>query len=112
MNEIIRIEDVEIEKVLYRDQPVLTLPEIDRVHGRPEGTAGRNFRQNRERFLMGVDFYELPYEEWSVLSRRNSSAQGGDSSVQKEAGGFKGSMMFFTLHGYLMLVKSFTDDRA
>lgn len=112
MNAIIKIEDVELEKCCYRDQPVLTLADIDRVHGRPEGTAWRNFNEHRERFLMGKHYFDLPYEEWSVLIPRNSLVQEGDSSVQKESGGRRGNKNFMTMHGYLMLVKSFKDDRA
>lgn len=112
MNELIRIEDVELQKIVYRDQPVLTLADIDRVHGRPEDTARRNFNENRERFLMGKHYFELPYEEWSILTGRNSSVQEGDSSDQKEVGGRRGNKIFMTLYGYLMLVKSFKDDKA
>ena len=112
MNAIIKIEDVELEKVCYRDQPVLTLADIDKVHGRPEGTAKRNFNENRDKFISGSDYFDLPYEEWSVLTVRSSSDHEGDSSDQKDVGGRRGNKNFMTMHGYLMLVKSFKDDRA
>ncbi|MDG6005532.1 MAG: hypothetical protein E3K29_06745 [Candidatus Brocadia sp.] len=112
MNELIRIEDVEVQKIVYRDQPVLTLADIDRVHGRPEGTAKRNFNENRERFLVGKHFFELPYEEWSILVVQNSYDQEGNSSNQKEVGGHRRNKIFMTIYGYLMLTKSFKDERA
>lgn len=43
-------------------QRVVTFKEIDAVHGRKDGTAHRNFKANRNRFIEGVDFF-----------RRNSS---------------------------------------
>jgi hypothetical protein len=39
---------------------------IDKVHGRSEGTAGRNFRANRDRFIEGDDFYHFNYQEVSL----------------------------------------------
>lgn len=111
MNEVLVIEGTQIERIEYQGQPVLSLPMIDVVHQRPEGTAGRNFRQNREKFIEGVDFYELGYEIWSVLTGRNSSDEGANSSDGKKGKrGYAGSMIFLTLKGYVMLTKSFTDD--
>lgn len=51
------ISNVEIAVKEYRGQRVVTFKDIDAVHGRPEGTASRNFRANRERFIEGEDFY-------------------------------------------------------
>lgn len=112
MNALIRIEDVELERTCYRDQPVLTLADIDRVHVRPEGTAYRNFNEHRDKFLFGADYFDLPYEEWSVLVPRNSLSETDESSAEKEAGGYRGHKIFMTMHGYLMLVKSFKDEKA
>lgn len=47
----------------HNGQRVVTLKEIDDVHKRPDGTAGRNFRENREHFIDGVDFFQLSCEE-------------------------------------------------
>jgi hypothetical protein len=50
--QLVRItHDVEIPLILYRGQPVLTLTLMDKVHGRPEGTARKRFHDNRERFI-------------------------------------------------------------
>lgn len=46
----------------YNGQNVVTLKDIDLVHGRSEGTAHRNFKTNKRRFVEGIDFF-----------RRNSS---------------------------------------
>lgn len=84
----------------YQGERVITFKDVDILHQRPEGTAGRNFRANRERFIEGEDFFivELTTDE----IRRQFGAG-------KNAGR---SMTLLTKMGYLMLVKSFTDDLA
>lgn len=85
----------------YRGKRVVTFKDIDRVHQRPEGTAKRNFNQNRRHFINGVDFYNIARKEV------------GTNFVQTY--GFNDSApsgLLITESGYLMLVKSFTDDLA
>lgn len=111
LHPVVVVEGTKLEKVEYHGQPVISLPMVDRAHKRPEGTAGRTFRKFRSRFIFGEDFFELPHEEWTSLNRRITSVQRGSTSVQKNAqGGRRGHMIFFTLSGYLMLVKPLTDD--
>lgn len=43
------LEKNEIMIKEYRGQRVVTFKDIDVVHGRPNGTAGRTFRKNKER---------------------------------------------------------------
>lgn len=47
----------------YNGQRVVTFKDIDAVHNRPNGTASRNFRQNREHFIEGIDFYKVKCSE-------------------------------------------------
>lgn len=100
MSKIITINNVELPLVEYRGQRVVTLAMIDSAHKRPEGTARRNFNANRARFIEGEDFAELTADEirtqslTSVFPARTSSGT------------------IITESGYLMLVKSFTDDLA
>ncbi len=130
MTDIVVINGKEIEKVEYRQQPVITMPMIDELHQRPKDTAGRNFRQNKDRFIENQDYFVVPYEEWSDLGmvRRNSSDQSEEDSTNNqdrntsedfirrnssdEKRGYAGDMTFLTRTGYLMLVKSFNDDLA
>ena len=78
----------------------MTFKDIDTVHERPDGTASRNFRKNRERFVENEDYFiiELTADEF----RRQFQ-------VGKNAGR---TAILITESGYLMLVKSFTDDLA
>lgn len=103
MKNLIEINGHSIEKIEYKGQPVITQAQIDELHNRPEGTAKRNFNENRERFMEGKDYFKVPHEEWkNILSVRNSSSSGG----------YRGEMTLWTYFGYTMLVKSFQDDLA
>lgn len=96
----ITINNNSIERKLYNNQPVVTFKDIDLVHERPDGTANRNFRTNKKHFVENVDYYKISSDE----IRRNRLATISDA--------VKRPMLFFTESGYLMLVKSFTDDLA
>lgn len=96
----ITINNNSIERKLYNNQPVVTFKDIDLVHQRPEGTANRNFKSNEKHFIENVDYYKISSDE----IRRNRLATISDA--------VKRPMLFFTESGYLMLVKSFTDDLA
>jgi hypothetical protein len=80
----------------FISQRVVTFKDIDLVHERPEGTAGRNFRENKGRFIEGEDYFQ-----------RNSSEAKNEYGVIAPNG-----LTLITEQGYLMLVKSFTDDLA
>ena len=84
----------------YRGKRVVTFKDIDTVHKRPDGTASRNFRENRQRFISGVDFYSVE------ITNDEFRRQFG---ISKNAGR---TITLITETGYLMLVKSFTDDLA
>lgn len=100
MNHIIHIHGTEIPVVEVQGVRVVTLAMVDRVHQRPNDTAGRNFRENRARFIEGDDYLELTADE----IRRQSL---GHVFPPRTAKG-----IVLTESGYLMLVKSFTDDLA
>ena len=82
----------------YQGQRVVTLGDIDELHQRPENTAARNFSTNRDKFIEGTDFFKLSFEEarsTNFVERPNSQG-----------------LVLITESGYLMLVKSLTDDLA
>lgn len=100
MNELIQIGDKEISVKEWKGQRVVTFKDIDYVHGRPEGTALRNFNKNRNRFIEKEDYYIVSSDE----IRRNHVFSVSESDFRDKA--------LITEQGYLMLVKSFTDDLA
>ena len=55
MQELTTINNAEILVKEFSGQRVVTFKEIDAVHGRPDGTASRNFRSNRDHFIEGED---------------------------------------------------------
>lgn len=77
----------------YQGQRVVTLKDIDTVHERPDGTARRNFNTNKQHFIEGIDYFKIQPNEIRTVGI--TSPNGG--TVVTES-------------GYLMLVKSFTDD--
>lgn len=95
-NNLVHIGNTDILLKEYNGQRVVTLKDIDNVHNRPDGTAGRNFRENKKHFIEGEDYF-----------RRNSSEAKAEFDISAPNG-----LMLMTEQGYLMLVKSFTDDLA
>ena len=100
-NQMIAIGDTALPVIEYRGDRVVTFAMVDQVHKRPEGTAKRNFHDNRKRFESGVDFAKVSRDEF----RTDLWESFGFSK-------FAPSGILLTQTGYLMLVKSFTDDLA
>lgn len=96
----IEIANKPFEVKEYKGKRVVTFKDIDMVHSRPEGTAGRNFRTNKKHFIEGEDFYRICPDE----IRRNKIMAISPKTQQ--------DVILVTESGYLMLVKSFTDDLA
>lgn len=101
MNELVSINSKYLQIKEFKGQRVVTFKDIDNVHERVEGTAGRNFRENLGHFDKGVDYFLVKGDEIKDL---------------KQATNFVGSnareLILITESGYLMLVKSLTDDLA
>lgn len=94
MNDVITIENTEMQIREYKGERVVTFKDIDTVHQRADGTASRNFRKNKKHFIEGVDYI-----------RRNSSEAKKEYNIIAPNG-----LILVTESGYLLLVKSFTDD--
>jgi phage terminase small subunit len=80
----------------YQGQRVVTLKDVDEVHSRPEGTARKRFNDNKDHFIQDEDFFV-----------RNSDEAKREFNIVAPNG-----LTLLTESGYLMLVKSFTDDLA
>ncbi len=99
MANVIKINEYELPVREYNGQRVVTFKDIDAVHGRAEGTARRNFSTNREHFIEGVDFFKITPNEFRTAIGDMDKRQKNDITLMTES-------------GYLMLVKSFTDELA
>ena len=82
----------------YQDQRVVTFKDIDELHQRKEGTAGRNFRENRENFIEGVDYFYVTGDELKALK-----------AATKFVGPYDSQIILITQTGYPMLTKSMND---
>lgn len=80
----------------FRGQRVVTFKDIDSVHERPEGTARKRFYDNKKHFVLEEDYFI-----------RNSDEAKREFGISAPNG-----LYLITEQGYLMLVKSFTDDLA
>lgn len=99
--QVTTIQGTEILVKEYMGRRVVTFKDIDAVHQRPLGTASRNFRDNRERFISCVDFFKV-----------NQPDEIRRLGITRPQGGTPSETTLITESGYLMLVKSFTDDLA
>lgn len=90
------INNTPLTPIELHGQRVITLAMMDKVHARPEGTARRNFNTNRDKLIEGEDYFV-----------RNSSEAKSEFGLIAPNG-----VTLLTETGYLMLVKSFTDDLA
>lgn len=95
MQKTISINNQQLKIKEYEGSRVVTFKDIDAVHNRPDGTASRNFRTNKKRFVEGEDYHRIHPDE---IRRVGINSPNGGIVV--------------TETGYLMLVKSFTDDLA
>lgn len=95
-NEVVEINQQEVRVKEFRGQRVVTFKDIDLVHERPEGTARKRFNDNKKHFIYGEDFFV-----------RNSDEAKREFGISAPNG-----LYLITEQGYLMLVKSFTDDLA
>lgn len=95
MSAPVKINDVALAPIDYRGLRVMTLAMMDAVHKRPDGTARRNFNENKARLIEGEDYFV-----------RNSSEARELGYVAPNG------LALLTESGYSMLVKSFTDELA
>lgn len=83
----------------YQGKRVVTFKDIDLCHNRPDGTASRNFKANRQHFVEREDFFIVKPSDIQKDEIRPSEINNRGTTLITES-------------GYLMLVKSFTDDLA
>lgn len=83
---------------IYQNQRVVTFKDIDTVHERPDGTARKRFADNKERFTLGKHYFVLHPGDVKSINYPEKINNRGTTLI--------------TESGYLLLVKSFTDDLA
>ena len=93
----ITVNNCTVEIRQYNGQKVLTFKDIDLAHGRPEGTARKRFNDNKEHFIEGVDYFLVKPSDVQMSEIRTSEINNRGTTLVTES-------------GYLMIVKSFTDN--
>ncbi|WP_113676110.1 ORF6C domain-containing protein [Vallitalea guaymasensis] len=101
MNNLVTINGTDLEVKEFNGQRMVTMKDIDLVHSRPEGTAKRNFAVNKDKFIEGEDYLTLRGDALRYFKQSTNFVP----STCKE-------LTVLSESGYLMLVKSFTDDLA
>ena len=100
-NQIVKINNTDLSVKEFNGQRVVTFKDIDMLHERVEGTASKNFRNNKKHFIKNVDYFELSKND---VGENLSETYGFDKKAPKG--------LLITESGYLMLVKSLQDDLA
>jgi len=95
IQEYIKVNNHDLLIKEYKGERIVTFKEIDAVHQRPNGTASRNFKNNRERFIEDVDYFIVGKNQKDDIRPLDIPNRG---------------LTLITETGYMMLVKSFTDD--
>ncbi|CAG7841163.1 hypothetical protein CLOHAE12215_02587 [Clostridium haemolyticum] len=96
MNKIILINNKGLEVKEFNGQRVVTFKDIDWLHQRVAGTARKNFNNNKKHFIEGTDYFVIKPSDVNNFPIQINNA----------------GTYVITESGYLMLVKSFTDDLA
>lgn len=104
MSEIIEINGNELQVKMWNGQRIVSFKDIDRVHERTEGTAHRNFKENKKHLIENEDYFVLKPAD---ILKDEFRPLGFDNEKPANRG-----TTYLTESGYLLLVKSFTDDLA
>ena len=105
-NNIIKINGQIANIKVWNGERVLTFANIDKFHKRVKGTASRNFKANKKKFTEGVDYYLL-----TPIGRKSSIDENIEFSTHFEKSQIPPrGITILTYTGYLMLVKTLTDN--
>ena len=98
-NQIIKINNTDLSVKELKGQRVVTFKDIDMLHERVEGTAKRNFNENKKHLIENVDYFFVKPADVQKYEIRTSEINNRGTYLITES-------------GYLMLVKSLQDDLA
>lgn len=101
MQEVVKIGNNDLQIKVYKGQRVVSFSDIDKVHERGTETAKYRFRDNKKHFISGIDYFEVTRED---VGANFATTYGFSNKAPKG--------ILVTESGYLMIVKSFTDDLA
>ncbi len=79
--ELVQINGQGVPIVTYRGRRVITLAQMDAVHGKKPGTAGRAFRLHRNKLIKDEEYFRLNTGEPIGDLVRFVPAQGGGKPI-------------------------------
>ena len=101
MTELVNVEGTELAVREWNGQRVVTFRDIDNAHGVKSGSAKRNFIRNKRHFIENEDYFIATRDS---LKSVNLTPLNVDIPTR--------GITLITEMGYLMLAKSFTDDKS
>ena len=101
MGNIVEINGADLQVKMWNGQRVVTFTDIDKVHDRPEGTARKRFNDNKEHLIENEDYFKFRKSDVLMSEKRTLGIEVPNRGIT-----------VLTESGYLLLVKSFTDDLA
>lgn len=101
MGNIVEINGADLQVKMWNGQRVVTFTDIDKVHDRPEGTARKRFNDNKEHLIENEDYFKIRKSDVLMSEKRTLGIEVPNRGIT-----------VLTESGYLLLVKSFTDDLA
>lgn len=96
---IVKINNTDLSVKEFKKLRVVTFKDIDMLHERVEGTAKRNFNENKKHLIENVDYFLVKPADVQKYEIRTSEINNRGTYLITES-------------GYLMLVKSLQDDLA
>lgn len=82
----------------YKGQRVVFFRDIDEMHNKSEGSARRNFYNNKDRFIVSKHYYHITKNDNRGHAAFHPLLDGANE------------LYLITMTGYLMLTKTFSDD--
>lgn len=101
MGNIVEVNGADLQVKMWNGQRVVTFTDIDKVHDRPEGTARKRFNDNKEHLIENEDYFKIKKSDVQMSEKRTLGIEVPNRGIT-----------VLTESGYLLLVKSFTDDLA
>lgn len=101
MGNIVEINGADLQIKMWNGQRVVTFADIDKVHERPDGTARKRFNDNKEHLIENEDYFKIKKSDVLTSEKRTLGIEIPNRGIT-----------VLTESGYLLLVKSFTDDLA
>ncbi len=104
MNEIIAVNDTNIKIREWNNQRVVTFNDIDRVHGKAEGTAKRTFHKYKQYFTENHDYFIVKPEDFQKYATCTFGVKAKEIPNR--------GITFITESGYLKITKPISGEKA